>query len=419
MRETKERSFPKTFLWGAGGGSYQVEGGNDNQFSRWELENAKSLATQSSYQYGDLPAWSSVQKLAQLPANYISGSAVKHRTMYAQDFDLLSRLNMNAYKFSIEWSRIEPSQGAWDVAAIDYYKQYLKELKGRGIEPVVTLFHFTVPAWFADLGGFERRGNVEYFVRFVEKVMEEMGSHIKYVVTIQSPNEYARNGYLEGIWPPGVKSRFRYLRVMANLVRAHNLAYRVVRQHQVRAKVGVAYAATFVYAGDDAWLSQITARYQQFVMDDLFLGRVYRRSDFIGIAGASSARVFGYRAHNPEGSVSDTGYSIQPGDIEHTIDRLYDKYKRPILVTDNGVPDLNDSLRKEWIQSTIFAIQNSMKGGSKVVGYIHKNLTDGFEWNYGRWPRYGLAKVNYRNYERTLTDSAIWYGRAIKKLRRL
>lgn len=419
MKEKAERTFPKTFLWGAGSGSYQVEGGGKSQWTKWESENAKSLANQSSYHYSDLPSWGSVQRLAKLPANYISGSAAKHLDLYEQDFDLLSKLNMNAYKFSIEWARIEPTQGAWDAAALDHYKKYIKALKSRGIEPVVTLFHYTLPDWFAEMGGFEKRSNVDLFIRFIDRVMEEFGAHLKYVITIQTPNVYAHNSYLEGIWPPGVKSRVTANKVLSNLVRAHNKAYGVIKHHQARAKVGVAYSSSFVYPGDDALLSRATARYLQFAADDIFLRRVVKKSDFIGIAEAVSDRVYGYRVHNPEGVTSDTGEGFQPENIEHVINRLYDKYKKPILITDSGIADGGDDLRKEWIQKTVIAIQNSMKEGSKVVGYIHKSLTDGFEWTNGRWPRYGLVEINYRTYERTLRDSAVWYGRAIKKLRRL
>lgn len=246
MKEKAERTFPKTFLWGAGAGSYQVEGGGKSQWTKWEAENAKSLANQSSYHYSDLSSWSSVQRLAKLPANYVSGSAVKHLELYEQDFDLLSKLNMNAYKFSIEWARIEPSQGAWDAAALDHYKNYIKALRSRGIEPVVTLFHYTLPDWFAEMGGFEKRSNVDLFIRFVDQVMDEFGAHLKYVITIQTPNVYAHNSYLEGIWPPGVKSRVAASKVLSNLARAHNKAYGIIKQHQARAKVGVAYSSSFV-----------------------------------------------------------------------------------------------------------------------------------------------------------------------------
>ena len=419
MKDKVDRSFPKTFLWGAGTGSYQVEGGGGNQWSRWEIENAKSLATQSSYHYSELPSWGVAQKLAKLPANYISGKAVKHYELYEQDFDLLSQMNMNAYKFSIEWSRIEPSQGAWDVAAIGHYKKYLKALKSRGIEPVVTLFHFTLPDWFAEMGGFEKSSNIEHFIRFVDKVMDEMGAHIKYVITIQTPNVYVQNSYLEGMWPPGMKSRSVAFKVLLNLTKAHNRAYQVVKKYQMRSRIGVAYSSSFVYPGDDALLSRASARYIQFVSDDFFLRKVVRRSDFIGIAGSNSDRVYGYRVHNPEGAMSDTGDGFMPENIEHTINRLYDKYKKPVLVTDNGIADSEDQHRKEWIQKTIVGIQNSIKDGSEVVGYIHKSLTDGYEWTDGRWPRYGLAQVNYRTYARTLRGSAVWYGQALKKLRRL
>ncbi len=121
---------------------------------------------------------------------------------YEEDFDLLKSMHMNAFRFSIEWSRIEPKEGSWDARAIEHYKQYLEALKKRGIEPVVTLLHFTVPVWFAELGGFEKRSNSKYFVRYAEKIVSELGPQLKYIVTINEPEVYAWQSYAEGNWPP-------------------------------------------------------------------------------------------------------------------------------------------------------------------------------------------------------------------------
>src|SRR5690606_5391821 len=149
----------------------QVEGGNHNQWSVWELENAKSKAAQAKHQWEDLESWEMIKEEAQNPDSYVSGKAADHYNRYEQDFDLLQKMNMNALRFSVEWSRVEPEEGAWNVAAVEHYKNYAAELKKRGIEPVVTLFHFTLPVWFVAKGGFEKRANVKYFVRFAEKIV--------------------------------------------------------------------------------------------------------------------------------------------------------------------------------------------------------------------------------------------------------
>src|SRR5690606_25949629 len=137
--------FPKKFLWGVATAAHQIEGGNHNQWSVWEAESAKALAKQAEYHYGDLPSWGSIKDQATDPDNYISGDLADHFNNYEVDFDLMERLGLNAFRFSVEWSRIEPSLGVWDPAAINHYKAYVSGLKKRGIEPVVTLFHFSLP----------------------------------------------------------------------------------------------------------------------------------------------------------------------------------------------------------------------------------------------------------------------------------
>jgi beta-glucosidase len=419
MQEKSRLWFKKNFLWGAATSAHQVEGGNHNQWSVWEKENAKTLAAKAQHQYGDLPNWQQHKRLAMVAANYISAAAVDHYSRYEADFELLGQLNMNAFRFSIEWSRIEPEEGAWNAQAIAHYKTYISALKKRGIEPVVTLFHFTLPVWFSEMGGFEKRKNVAYFVRFVEKVMSEMGAHLRYVITINEPNVYASESYLQGSWPPAQQSRRQYLAVLGNLARAHNQSAKVIKDIQARAKISIAYNSTYAYAGDDALLSRASASVLQWTGDDYFLKKVIKRCDFLGINYYFSNRIYGYRIHNPNQQVSDLGWDVAPENIEHALVRLSDRYRLPILITENGIADSEDKLRKEWITKTITGMQNAIKQDVELIGYLHWSLLDNFEWSQGRWPRFGLAEVNYRTQERTLRPSAKWFGGVIKKLRQL
>ena len=417
MQKRKTLRFPKNFLWGASTSAHQVEGGNHNQWSTWELENAKSLATQADHQYGDLPNWERNKRLATTPANYISGKAVDHYARYQTDFDLLEQLHMNAFRFSIEWSRIEPTEGAWDAQAINHYKQYIAELKKRDIEPVVTLFHFTLPVWFSELGGFEKRKNVSYFIRYVEKVMTELGSHLRFVITLNEPNVYASESYGQGNWPPAIANQRLAARVLSNLALAHNQASKTIKHIQARAKVSIAYNSSYVYAGDDALLSRTSAAVLQWRSDDYFLKKVVKRCDFLGINYYFSNRVYGYRVHNPHVEMSDMGWDVAPENLEYALVRLWDKYQLPIMITENGIADGEDLLRQQWLTKTITAMQNAMHQDVKLLGYLHWSLLDNFEWTYGRWPRFGLAAVDYRTYERALRPSAVWFGKVIKHIR--
>lgn len=413
----KPSTFSPHFLWGAATSAHQVEGGTHNNWSVWERDNAKALAARAIYLNGELPSWSRIEKLATSPANYISGRAVDHYARYEADFDLLGELNMNAFRFSIEWSRIEPEEGVWNAEAIAHYKAYIEALHARGIEPVMTLFHFTLPVWFAERGGFAKRRNIKYFVRYTEKVMEELSTHVRYVITINEPNIYAERSYYSGAWPPNVQSKWTAFRVMNHLISAHNQAAKVIHRLKPRTKVSVAYHTSYIYAGDDAWLSQLSAACMQYVHDDYFLKRVRRHCDFLGVNYYRSYRVYGYRIHNPEIEVSDMGWELAPENIEHALVRLHDKYKLPILITENGLADERDAQRQAWIEATLRAMVAAQREGVELLGYLHWSLLDNIELDSGRWPRFGLAAVNYVTMERTLRPSALWFGKVIKKFR--
>lgn len=397
--------------------AHQVEGGNHNQWSVWELENARSLAAQAQYQYGDLENWKDIEKEAKDPDTYVSGRAVDHYGRYKDDIAIAKKLNMNALRFSVEWSRVEPTEGAWDVEAIAHYKDYVRELKRQDIEPILTLFHLTLPVWFAERGGFEKRSNIRFFLRFAEKILSELGGDITYVITINEPEVYAAQSYYEGRWPPMRQSKITMLRVLSNLAHAHNRTARLARQMSRRYKLSVAKNSNYIYAGDTSRLSVISATVMQYFQDDFFLKRVRRYCDFLGVNYYFSQRVYGYMIHNPQERISDLGWDMQPADLEYTLERLAAKYGLPIIVTENGVADTSDEKRQWWMTHTISALQRAVAHGVDVRGYLHWSLLDNFEWDKGRWPRFGLVEVDYTTMERTVRPSGRRYGAMIKKVR--
>jgi beta-glucosidase len=409
--------FPKHFLWGAATSAHQIEGDTHNQWTVWELENAISLATRASYHYEDQDNWPRIKAAAKDPNNYVSAKGIDHYGRYEQDFDLLKKMNMNAFRFSIEWSRVEPKDGAWNVEAIEHYKQYVQELKRRNIEPIVTLFHFTLPVWFTELGGFEKRRNVRYFTRFAEKIIRELGVNVRFIVTLNEPDLYAAESYLGGHWPPNVTSKRTYWRVLNNLAYAHNQTAKVIHSLNRRYKVSIAKNSSYVYAGDNAWLSRMSANVLQYTKDDYFLKKVVKQCDWLGVNYYFSDRVYGYRVHNPDERISDLSWDLSPANIQYALERLHEKYNLPIIITENGLADELDEQRQWWITQTLVAVQKAMANGVKVDGYLHWSLLDNFEWDKGFWPRFGLAAVDSKTKERTLRPSAIWFGKIIKYIR--
>ncbi len=409
--------FPKGFLWGASTSAHQVEGGLTNQWSIWELENATALTTQAPYQFGDLPQWEKIRREARLPSNYVSSKAVQHYEHYKADIALLKKLNMNTYRFSIEWSSIQPEEGLWNAGEVEHYRAVLTELQRQGITPVVTLFHFTLPVWFAKMGGFERRGNVKYFVEFAERIMAEIGDMVTYVVTINEPEVYVTQSYLEARWPPQQQNHLKAFFVLRNLIRAHNHVAKALHAQRSQYSISIAKNSSWVYPGDDAWLSIRSAAVLQYLKDDYILKRVIKTCDFIGVNYYFSDRIYGYRIHNPDEHISDLGWDMQPANIEHVLVRLSAKYKKPILITENGLADADDASRKWWLTQTIVGMQRAMQHGVDLIGYLHWSLLDNFEWNKGFWPKFGLVAVDRRTMQRTVRPSAAWFGRVIKKLR--
>lgn len=244
-----------------------------------------------------------------------------------------------------------------------------------------------------------------------------MGAHLRYIITINEPSVYANESYLEGNWPPNATSKLDFWLVLNNLAYAHKKSRQVIKQIQRRARVSVAHNSSYVYAGDDAWLSRKFAALMQWFKDDYFLQKVARHCDFLGINYYFSDRVYGYRVHNPEKELSDLGWDVSPENLELALIRLWNKYKLPIMITENGIADCDDELRQEWILKTINAMQNAINKDVKLLGYLHWSLIDNFEWAYGKWPRFGLASVDYNTFKRELRPSAKGFAKAIKYIR--
>lgn len=412
-----ELRFPKKFLWGASISTHQVEGGNHNQWTSWELETARVKAAQAHYMYSHLTVWDEIKDVAKKPSNYVSAKATDHFNKYILDFEIAKKLHFSALRSGVEWSRIEPKEGEFDRAAIEHYKAYFLELKKRNISAVITLWHWSLPDWFAKKGGFEKRSNVKYFVRYVETIMKELAPLCSYVITINEPTVYAAMSYHEGRWPPEGESKTIMLKVLLNLARAHKKSYKVIKRINADAAVGLAHNCAYYYAGDDSWISKTVAWLGHYFSNEFFINRIRRYQDFFGLNFYFTNRVIGTRVHNPNTQVNDLGWDMQPDRLRPLLNQLFKKYKLPIMVTESGVADMHDQYRKWWILESVKAMNLAIKDGTEMIGYIHWSLLDNFEWAEGFWPRFGLVEVNYKTLQRKVRPSALWYGRLIKSFR--
>lgn len=405
-------------MWGASTASHQVEGGNENDWTEWELAHAKELARTAAKRLSWLPSWKTVRAEAQDPHNYVSGRGVDHYRRYEEDFDLLEDLHFNSFRFGIEWSRIEPKQGAWNLEAIKHYHRYIKSLKKRGIEPILNIWHWTMPTWFTAKGAFEKKSNLVYFDRFVQKIAEEYGSEIRYVITLNEPNVYASFSYLLGEWPPQIKKPLLMFKVYRNLARAHRKAYATFKRIEPSAQIGIALNMSNNRPKHSRNpISPIAAYAANYAWNRWFLNRIKKQQDFIGVNYYFTNYYHGFSQQNPTTPVDDVGMYMEPEGILPVLTQTYAHYKKPIIITENGLADANDRYRRWWIEQTMIAVQRAISQGVQVRGYLHWSLLDNFEWASGWWPKFGLVAVDRgHNMKRTPRPSARWFANYLAKL---
>jgi len=288
MPEDTKPTFPKKFLWGASTSGHQVEGGNHDQWTVWELAHAAELAKTAKRRLSHLPSWERIKDVAEKPETYISGRAVDHYNLYKEDIAIAKKLNLNSLRFTVEWSRIEPQEGVWDSQAIEHYRDYIAELKKSGIEPVLNIWHWTMPVWFTDKGAFKYGKNIKYFERFVQKISDEYARDLKWVITLNEPNVYTAFGYLtkeptSGNWPPGESSPLSYARVTWNLISAHRRAYKIIKGVNPSVNISLATQLANIQAKrPHNELDEFTTKVMRYFWNWLFLRRVRRQMDFIG-----------------------------------------------------------------------------------------------------------------------------------------
>lgn len=411
--DRRHTNFPKHFFWGASTAAHQVEGGNHNQWTVWELAHAKELAQTAHQQYSELHNWEDIKDRAEEPDNYVSGKGVEHYKRYKEDFSLLQQLNFNAFRFGIEWSRIEPEEGAWDQEELDHYKEYIAELRKRKIEPFLNIWHWTHPVWFEEKGGFEKAENLKFFKRFVEKVCEELLDEVEYVITLNEPNNYATIGYLVGKWPPSRKSPFLFAKVYWNLAMAHRSAYNIIKKHKPTASVGCAPNLSNIQAKKPHdYADQLTTQWMRYFWNWWFLRRIRKHQDFVGMNYYFSDYYTGLgKKQNPKIPLNDLGWYMEPEGIYPLLLRAWARFKKPIFITENGLADEHDQHRRWWIEQTTVAMQRAISEGVDLRGYFHWSLLDNFEWAEGWWPKFGLIAIDREhNMKRTIRPSAKWFA---------
>jgi beta-glucosidase len=407
-------TFPENFHFGAATASHQIEGGQDNNWTRFEHANAERLARESEASFRWNPHWSKFKEEATNPENYISGAACDHWNRYEEDFDILVSLGLNSYRFSIEWSRVEPGEGIFSEEALDHYEAMLIALQKRGITPFVTLWHWTLPLWLADQGGLTNNDFPYHFERYTQKVVNRLGKYVRFWITLNEPDVVASHSYLIGHWPPQKKNPLAYLKAERMLVQAHKQSYQMLKAYNKDNQIGIAkHQVAFVMLRPT-----LTNRILKFLADQFWnrpwLRKIKHYQDFIGLNHYHRHCIDNGYNKNPNLIQTDFGWEYCPESLTQALIELK-PYKLPIYITENGVADANDKLRQDFIPRALKAVARGIEAGADVRGYLHWSFLDNFEWDKGFWLRFGLIQVDLKTQTRTIRQSARLYAEISQK----
>lgn len=397
--------FSKGFLLGAATAAHQVEGNNTNS-DFWVMENL----THSHFAEP-------------------SGDACDHYHRFREDIDYLKNAGLNAYRFSIEWARIEPEMGVFNETEIAHYAEVLDYCIACGIEPVVTLHHFSSPKWLIREGGWACEKTVEYFSRYCQYVVERLGDKMHYICTMNEVNmglqlasimeRILKNmgislqvgmkmelpkeqlaGLLEQAAAFGVADPRDIHPFMSQatketdklIMRAHAAARAAIKAVNPKLKVGVTLSLHHfdVLPGGEAYAAQEWDKefmhYLPVIGQDDFIGIQNYTREIIGPDGSLPV---------PEGAeTTQMGYEYYPEALEQVVRKVAESYKGKLFITENGLSTSDDTRRVEFIHRAITGVKSCMADGIPVVGYTYWSLLDNFEWQAGYAKTFGLIAVD-------------------------
>ncbi len=404
------------FMIGCADAAHQVEGNLVNDWTVFEETHPEAIADRSR-----------------------SGIACDTFHRYEEDLDRLVDLHANAYRFSIEWSRVEPHEGVIDAKALEHYRKVIAACRERGLEPIVTLHHFTLPVWLAHRGGILADDVPYAFARYVAACVAALGDVVTWWVTINEPNVLAVMAYLYGYWPPQEHSLPKTMHAFAQLTRMH--AAGAVAIHDVAARNGWTAHVSFAHhirpfkpvnsmlLTDAAAAASMDWLFNAWILEACRTGKllppiglgeeVYglRDSlDYLAINHYTGEEVHlsfhGADVRPRQGyPLTENNLAIDPLLFESILISSWDSYHLPILVTENGVADPTDSIRSAYLEDHLHAVKRARSNGIPVLGYCYWSLLDNFEWHEGYSMHFGLFAVDRETLERTPRPSTETFAR--------
>lgn len=354
--------------------------------------------------------WAKAERRGEVPP---IGKACDHYHRYEEDFAIAESLNLNAFRFSIEWARVEPEEGKFDEKEIEHYIQVVRALRARGMEPFVNLWHFSLPLWFSESGNFARKDASAIFARFAAKIADAFGTDVRFYITINEPlvwlGEHGKTVHAT----PGTENLFAYLFRFRKLVNAHKAAYSAIKNNNSQAQIGVAkHNFSFVSTGP---IGTLFVFFSRRFWNRAFLNALCGFQDFVGIQYYQQLFFWQSQSEERKEQKSDIGWQIHP---EGLYDVLVEaaRYGVPVYVSESGIADEKDQYREAFIKDSLHAAYRAIENGVPLKGYFHWSLLDNYEFTEGFSKRFGLVAIDFEhNQTRTIRGSAKAYAEICKK----
>lgn len=351
---------------------------------------------------------------------FVLDRTTDHELRFKEDAAIIASL-APYYRMGLMWSKLQREpMGDFDTDTVQAYRGFLEDLKSRGVKIMMVLHHFTNPSWFAEIGSWEKAENVKYWVDFSEKVVDEFGDYVSHWNTFNEPNVYASYGWLTGFFPPFKINPYLAGKVVKNMGKGHDLVYDYIKLKRPDQPVGISHNAVIFSA------ENILGWFPVKLSDWWFMEWIpkhFEKSDFFGMS--YYARV----PHDPFpityidtpakmkalGRRHDDMWEYHPEGMRTCLDRYWNKYHKPIIITENGVCDESDVLRQEAIVDYVNIIEKAIKDGIDIRGYFWWSAWDNFEWHLGPTKRFGLYECNLETKERKERDSAEVFRKIAKR----
>jgi beta-glucosidase len=382
--------FPDKFIWGTSTAAAQIETASDH-------------------------IWKGVPALD----GSVLDQTIAHEQQRAEDVEYIARLG-SMYRCGVDWARLQKSPNAlFEAAVVEEYQTFFRALNDKGVDILFVLHHFSHPIWFEEKGGFANKKNIPLFLNYVEQCIKCFGPFVRNWNTFNEPNVFVMNGYILADFPPFKKNFFLANRVIKIIGQAHDQAFDLIKKTYPNHPIGISFN-TAIFRGLNV-LGKIAASFTHWWFN-LHAAKPFIKCDYWGLS------YYALILFDPNplteidrpGELAAKGYphdkmwAYYPQGLDHMIRFFYKKYRKPILITENGICSDDPRARIASMQDYLKHCHNILLDGIPLLGYIHWSTFDNFEWHLGNTFQFGLVSVDMKSMKRTWTAAASYYEELTK-----